>query len=147
MICIASAAELQLKLRSIMAIFKMVFLYLNSYSNCFRVFFFLSCLFFAKNTMCCFNWEAHIITIVGGFVQIRQNNVYVLVSRFKAFSGQAPFFKKSSLFILEKSKHKCYTDIWFSYQSHLPPNLILNEVCDSCIKVKSLLTFKIKSKL
>ena len=40
MICIASAAELQLKLRSIMAIFKMVFLYLNSYSNCFRVFFF-----------------------------------------------------------------------------------------------------------
>ena len=40
MICIASAAELQLKLRSIMAIFKMVFLYLNSYSNCCRVFFF-----------------------------------------------------------------------------------------------------------
>ena len=40
MIYIASAAELQLKLQSIMAIFKMAFLYLNSYSNCFRVFFF-----------------------------------------------------------------------------------------------------------
>lgn len=97
-------------------------------------FFFLSCLFFAKNTMCYFNWEAHIIAIVGGFMQIRQNNVYVLVSRFKAFSWQVPFFKNTSLSILEKSKHKCYTDIWFSYQSHLPPNLILNEVYDSCIK-------------
>lgn len=134
MIYIASAAELQLKLQSIMAIFKMAFLYLNSYSNCFR-FFFLSCLFFAKNTMCYFSWEAHIIAIVGGFMQIRQNNVYVLVSRFKAFSWQVPFFKNTSLSILEKSKHKCYTDIWFSYQSHLPPNLlILNEVYDSCIK-------------
>ena len=39
MIYIASEAELLLKLQSVVAIFKMVFLYLNSYFNWFRVFF------------------------------------------------------------------------------------------------------------
>ena len=72
MIYIAQEAEWLLKLQCFGYV-KKIFPINYSYSN-----FIFSCSICAKNITCPFNGEAQIITFAGGFMQIMQNNGWVL---------------------------------------------------------------------